>query len=367
MSDIRIIRWAHTIVHYCLYLKPGDIVAIQGTPLAAPLIEAVYQEALKVGALPVPIIELENLDEILLREGNDAQLGTPTPIARTMAEQANARLVISSRSNPRALSTVEPARLGKHRQSLYELSQLYRKREQDGVFRWCKTLYPTHGYAQEANMSLHEFEEYVYDICFLNEDDPIAHWKKLSVQQQRLVDWLAGHDRIQIKGPGTDLTLSVKDRIFINSDRKRNFPSGEIFTSPVEQSANGVVQFDIPTTYDNRAVEGVRLVFKDGKVVEASARQGEDFLQQMLNLDAGASYLGEFAFGNNQRVTHPTQNILFDEKMGGTIHMALGACYPETGGRNQSALHWDMICDLRTTGEVWVDDTLFLQNGTIVI
>ena len=367
MSDIRLERWAYTLVHYCLYLKPGDILAIHATPLATPLIEAVYRETLHVGAYPIPVIALEQLDEILLLEGNDAQLATPSPVAQLLAEKATARLHISSSSNPKALNNIDPTRAARRRQASYSLATTMRQREQAGEYRWCGTLYPTSGYAQEANMSLHDFEEFVFDICFLNDPDPIACWKELSIQQQRFVDWLIGHEQVRLLANGTDLTLSIKDRTFINSDGKRNFPSGEFFTGPVEHSANGVVQFDIPATYDGRAVEGVRLVFKEGKVVEANARQGNDFLQQMLQLDEGACYLGEFAFGNNLRVNRPTRNILFDEKMGGTVHMALGASYPETGGLNQSALHWDMICDLRTAGEVWVDDTLFLKDGRVVI
>lgn len=367
MSDVRIERWAYTLVHYCLYLKPGDILAIHATSLATPLIEAVYREALHVGAYPVPVITLESLDEIMLREGNDEQLATPSPIAQLLAEKATARLYISSSSNPRALNNIDPIRAAKRRQASYSLSVTMREREQAGKFRWCGTLYPTSGYAQEANMSLHDFEEFVYDVCFLNDADPIARWTELGLQQQRFVDWLVGHDQVRLLANGTDLTLSIKDRIFINSDGKRNFPSGEFFTGPVEQSVNGVVQFDIPATYDGRAVEGVRLVFKDGKVIEASAQQGNAFLQQMLELDEGARYLGEFAFGTNLRVNRPTRNILFDEKMGGTVHMALGASYPETGGVNKSALHWDMICDLRAAGEVWVDGTLFLKDGKVLV
>jgi aminopeptidase len=367
MHDIRIERWAHTLVHYCLYLQHGDILAIHATPLAAPLVEAVYREALHVGARPIPLIELETLDEILLREGSDEQLTLPSPVAQVMAEQANARLVISSRSNPKALSNIDPARGAKRRQSAHTIAHHFRQREQQGQFRWCGTLYPTTGYAQEATMSLGEFEEFVFDVCFLNDPDPIARWLELSQQQQRLVDWLVGHKQVHIIGEGTDLTLSIAGRTFINSDGKRNFPSGEFFTGPVEDSANGVIQFAIPASYDGRAVENVRLVFRDGRVSEASAQQGDDYLQQMLELDSGARFLGEFAFGNNTRMTRATKQILFDEKMGGTVHMALGASYPETGGLNQSALHWDMICDLRTSGEVWIDDTLFLKNGKILV
>ncbi|GER86027.1 aminopeptidase [Dictyobacter vulcani] len=367
MNDIRIERWAHALVHYCLYLKPGEILSIHATPLAAPLIEAVYREALNVGAHPVPVIALDELNEILLREGNDSQLTMPSPVALTLAEKANARLSIQSSSNPKALSNIPPDRGAKLRQASHAVASKFWKRERAGDFRWCGTLYPTTGYAQEANMSLKEFEEFVFDVCFLNDPDPIASWQELSRKQQHFVDWLVGKKNVHVLGEGTDLKLSIADRIFINSDGKRNFPSGEFFTGPIENSAEGVVQFDIPASYDGRAVEGVRLVFHEGKVVEASARQGNDYLQQMLNLDAGARYLGEFAFGNNMRVTHATKQILFDEKMGGTVHMALGSSYPETGGVNQSALHWDMICDLRTAGEVWIDDTLFLKNGKVLV
>ncbi|MBV9689712.1 MAG: aminopeptidase [Ktedonobacteraceae bacterium] len=367
MQDIRIERWAHTLVHYSLAIKAEETVAIQASPLATPLVEAVYREILRVGAYPVPVIELEPLEEILLCHGNNAQLSKPAPILQMLADHVDARLIISSQSNPKALSGVDPGRAAKRRQAMHEISSVYRKREQAGMFRRCATLYPTTGYAQDANMSLSEFEEFVFDVCFLNDQDPIAQWKALSAQQQRLVDWLVGHRQVHILGEGTDLTLSIGDRVFINSDGKRNFPSGEFFTGPVEDSANGVIHFDVPTNYDGHAVEGIRLVLREGKVVEASARQGQAYLQQMLELDAGARYLGEFAFGNNKRMNRVTKDILFDEKMGGTVHLALGASYPETGGVNQSALHWDMICDLRTSGEVWVDDTLFLKNGELLI
>ena len=367
MQDIRIERWAHTLIHYSLSVKAGETIAIHATPLAAPLVEAVYREILRTGAHPVPLIDLENLEEILLRQGSDAQLTKISPVSSALVESVDARLSIGSRSNTKALSGVEPDRTAKRRRALQGLSQAFRKREQAGNFRWSSTLYPTSGYAQDAEMSLHDFEEFVFDVCFLNDPDPIARWKELSVQQQRLVDWLVGHKQVHIKGERTDLTLSIQDRVFINSDGKRNFPSGEFFTGPVENSANGVIQFDIPSSYDGRTIEGVRLVFREGKVVEASARHGQDYLEHMLDMDAGARYLGEFAFGNNPRVDRSTKNVLFDEKMGGTVHLALGASYPETGGVNSSALHWDMVCDLRHNGEVWVDDALFLKDGKIQV
>ncbi|GAC1459992.1 MAG: aminopeptidase [Ktedonobacteraceae bacterium] len=367
MHDIRIERWARTLVNYSLYVKAGDIVTINATPAAAPLVEAVYREVLRVGAHPVPQITLESLHEILLREGNDAQLTLPSPTATALAEYVNAQLTIYSSSNTKALSGIAPERSALRRKALAATRGLMSKREQASEYRWSLTLYPTQSYAQDANMSLAEFEEFVFNACFLNDEDPAAQWKKLSEQQQRLVNWLKGHKKVHILGEGTDLTLTIQDRIFINSDGKRNFPSGEFFTGPVENSATGVISYEIPTTYDGHAVEGIRLVFHEGKVIEASARQGQEILHHMLDIDEGARYLGEFAFGNNSRIQRGIKNILFDEKIGGTVHLALGNSYSETGGVNHSALHWDMICDLRTAGEVWVDDTLFLKDGKLLV
>jgi aminopeptidase len=367
MQDIRIARWAHTLIHYCLALKPGETLSIRSTPLAAPLVEAVYRETLRVGAHPLPVIELESLEELLLREGSDDQIAKVHPYIIAASEQADARLTIAAKSNTRAMSNIDPARLAKRRQANYAAREAQRSREQAGKFRWSSTLYPTPAYAQDAEVSLSEFEEFVFDVCFLNDPHPIARWKEVSAQQQRLVDWLAGRKRVHILGKDTDLSLSIEGRVFINSDGRRNFPSGEFFTGPVENSANGVIKFDIPSSFDGHAFQGVRLVFRDGKVVEAGARQGQAFLDEMLALDEGARYLGEFAFGNNPRVYRSIKNTLFDEKMGGTVHLALGNSYPETGGLNHSALHWDMVCDLRTAGEVWVDDVLFLKDGKIVV
>ncbi len=364
MHDIRLERWAHTLVHYCLSLKEGDNVAIHATTLAAPLVEAVYREILRAGANPLPFVTLEHLDEILLQEASSRQIAQSYQVLSAMAPHIDARLVIYSEGNTRALTNVDPTRSALLRQAYAQVRTSMAEKEH---FRWALTLYPTLAYAQDAEMSLHDFEEFVFNVCFLNDADPSARWRAISVEQQRLVDWLAGHKDVHILGPQTDLRLSIDGRVFINSDGKRNFPSGEFFTGPVEKSANGVIQFDIPSSYNGRSVEGVRLVFREGKVVEATARQGQDYLESMLNLDEGARYLGEFAFGNNPGVVRATRNTLFDEKMGGTVHLALGNSYPETGGVNTSAVHWDMVCDLRQQGEVWIDGVLFLQNGKILV
>ncbi len=364
MHDVRIDRWAHTLVHYCLSLKEGDNISIHASSLAAPLVEAVYSEALHAGAHPIPFINLERLDEILLREANPGQIERSYQLYSAIAAQIDARLVILSDGNTKALTNIDPAQSARRSQAYAQVrEQLQQGRAVKEAARWCLTLYPTPAYAQDAEMSLHDFEEFVFDVCFLNDSDPIARWRAVSVEQQRLVDWLVGRKQARILGPNTDLRLSIEDRVFINSDGKRNFPSGEFFTGPVENSAEGVIQFDVPSSYNGRSIEGVRLVFHEGKVIEASARQGQQYLDKMLDLDDGARYLGEFAFGNNPGVLRATKNTLFDEKMGGTIHLALGNSYPETGGLNKSVVHWDMVCDLRQQGEVWIDDVLFLKDG----
>lgn len=366
MHDIRIDRWAHTLVHYCLSLKEDDNVSIHATSLAAPLVEAVYREILRVGANPLPFVTLEHLDEILLQEASSRQVEQSFQLVNAIAPRLDARLSILSDGNTKALTNVNPQRSAERSQAYAKVRALMGAREKAN-FRWALTLYPTMAYAQDAEMSLHDFEEFVFNVCFLNDEDPGARWQAVSVEQQRLVDWLAGRKQVHIVGSDTDLHLSIDGRVFINSDGKRNFPSGEFFTGPVEDSADGVIQFDVPSSHNGRAVEGVRLVFRAGKVVEASARQGQQYLESMLELDAGARYLGEFAFGNNPGVVRATKNTLFDEKMGGTVHLALGDSYPETGGRNHSSLHWDMVCDLRQQGEVWIDEQLFLKDGKILV
>jgi aminopeptidase len=366
MADIRLQRMAHILVHYSLSLKKGDRLAIDAGPVAAPLVREVVREALRVGAYPELFVQLPGIREIYLQEASDDQL-TYVPATRRMVyEKYETLLSISSDENTKELNEIDPARQARAQQAAHDLLQTFMQRSAAGSLRWCSTLFPTNAYAQDAGMSLSSFEEFVYHACFLNDEDPIARWQELSKQQQELVERLKGKREVHIVGPETDLTLSVAGRVFINSDGKRNFPSGEIFTGPVENSANGYIRFTFPASYNGRSVEDVRLRFENGVVVEATAAQGQDFLERMLSIDEGARRLGEFAFGNNRNVQRCTKNILFDEKIGGTIHLALGRSYPETGGVNESALHWDMVCDLRSGGEVRVDGEVFSKNGAFV-
>lgn len=372
LVDVRVSRWADTLVHYCLNVQPGEIVSIQSTPLAEPLIREVYRAVLQAGGYPLPSITLPSLRNILLDVGSDEQITWHSPIDGVLARAIDKRLRIAADPNPLTLANVAPAK-----QSLANSPPQIRNQVKANStatsatppkqISWCGTLWPTEGYAQLAGMSLAEFEEFVFASCFLNDPDPAARWIALGRQQQRYVDWLKGKQRIHVKAEGVDLALSIADRVFINSDGKRNFPSGEFFTGPVEDSVEGTIHFDIPSSRDGRIVRDVRLRFAGGRVVEAGAGEGEVYLLAMLDQDAGARRLGEFAFGNNFDITRGIINTLYDEKIGGTIHMALGESYPETGGVNHSAIHWDFIRDLRQGGEVWVDDILFLKDGKFVV
>lgn len=368
--DARIARWAETLVGYCLEVQPGHLVVINATPAAEPLVRAVTTQVLRAGGHPLAQIALPSVHETLLREGNDEQVTWLSPVRRLLAERADARLNIASETNTRQLAGIHPRRMRTAAQPERELRAIRNRREPAGSERWCLTLFPTQAYAQDADMSLADFEEFVYEACFLNSTDPAARWRELGARQQVAIDWLRGKREVRVISADTDLRLSIAGRGFRNSDGKRNFPSGEFFTSPVEDSVEGHIRFTIPSVVNGHAVQDIRLTFERGRVVEATAAQGQEYLDEMLAMDEGARGVGEFAIGNNPGIQHGIRNVLFDEKIGGTVHLALGNSYPETGGTNVSGLHWDMVCDLRPAaggGEVAVDDTLFLKDGRLVV
>jgi aminopeptidase len=241
------------------------------------------------------------------------------------------------------------------------------QRSASGELRWVVALYPTNAPAQDAEMSLSEYEDFVYGACMPDMEDPIGYWKRFSIKQQKFVDWMKEKKKIRVTGPETDLSFSIEGREFINCDGKNNMPDGEVFTGPIEDSMQGNVYFSYPAIYDEREVTGVRLWFEKGRVVKASAEKNEKFLLETLDTDEGARRVGEFAIGTNEGVTRFTRQILFDEKINGSFHMALGAGFPESGGCNESAIHWDMVCDLRRGGEILVDDKLLYKNGRFIL
>jgi aminopeptidase len=367
MAESMMDRWAGVLVNYSVGVKPGDVVAVAGGTTAEPLLRAVYREVVKAGGSPVLLPSLSGLQSTLLAEGSDEQLEFVSPIERFAAEIADASISIGAETNTKSNSAIDPARQRKFLTARAGVRKTFMARAASGALRWSSTLFPTNAYAQDADMSTEAFAEFIFNACKLNEPDPAAAWGVLRDEQQRLIDWLSDKDEVRIVAPDTDLTLSIKGRVWINSDGHRNFPSGEVFTGPIETSANGHIRFSFPVVTNGREVQDIRLKFENGKVLDASAAREEDYLIQTLDSDAGARFLGEFAFGTNFNITRFTKNILLDEKIGGTVHMALGAGYPDSGSVNLSAIHWDMICDLRAGGTVTVDGVPFLKDGRFLI
>ena len=367
LSDPRFETWAHVQVTYSLGVQPGETVAILGGAEAAPLLRAIARETLNAGGYPVMLPSLDGSMLDLLQFGTDEQLAWISPVERFVREQADCVITINAETNSRSLTSLDPARQRLHRSARGDLQRTFMQRASEGKVRWSLAAYPTDSAAQDAGMSTDEYAAFLFTACKLDREDPAAAWQELHAVQQRYIDWLTPRSEVHITGPDTDLTLSVGGRIWINSDGKRNFPSGEIFTGPLEDSANGHVRFSYPVITAGRQIEDIRLRFENGVVVEASAARNDDYLQAMLDSDPGARRLGEFAFGTNEDIQKFTGSILLDEKIGGTAHMALGSGYPDTLSVNRSSIHWDMICDLRDGGSVTVDGEPFLVDGRIVV
>ena len=367
MTDIRVEKLADLLVNYSVGVSRGDSVVIEGNTLSEPLVKAVYAKVLQAGGNPLLMVQPTGAEEIYYKYASEEQLQHVPPPEKLIIETYDARIVAWGIENTRALTSVDPDKTVMHSRSRRDLMKTALQREASGELRWVVALYPTNAPAQDAEMSLSEYEDFVYGACMPDMDDPIGYWRRFSVRQQKIVDWLKGKKRVHVTGLDTDLTLNIEGRKFINCDGKNNMPDGEVFTGPVEDSMQGNVYFSYPAIYDDREVTGVRLWFENGKVVRASAEKNEQFLLKMLDTDDGARYVGEFAIGTNEGITRFTRQILFDEKINGSFHMALGTGFPETGSRNESAIHWDMVCDLRQGGEIRVDDELLYKDGKFVL
>lgn len=341
--------FAQLLCDWCIDVRAGDQVLVRMTVHAMPLVRAVYRTLLARDAWPLVRFSPEELAEDFYRHAHPGQLDAVAPIELAEAQTADALISIQAPSNTRALAGIDPTlitRVGRARRALQE-AQL--------ALRWCGTQWPTAALAQQAGMSESDYTEFLRRALFLDRPDPQAAWRELSTHQQRLVERLSLAREIHIEAEGTDLRLHVDGRTWVNSDGKHNMPSGEVFTGPLEDSAQGTIRFTIPSSPRGVAVEGVQLTFVDGEVVAASAERGEDYLRAALDTDAGSRLLGELGIGTNRGIDRPTGSILLDEKMAGTVHLALGRSYPETGGTNVSALHWDLICDLREGGQLIAD------------
>jgi aminopeptidase len=341
--------FASLLCDWCLEVGSGQQVLIVASTLASSPVRALHREVLIRGGWPLVRVAPPGLAEDFYRVAGDAQLDGFAPLELTEVEQIDAYVRIDAPANTRALAAVDPAVIARAARARSPIQETRLRR------RWCGTIWPTSALAQEAGMSTEDYTEFLTRALFLDRPDPVDAWRELSARQAGLVERLRDAREVHIEAEGTDLRLRVDERLWINSDGRRNMPSGEVFTGPLERSATGTIRFTVPTGPRGVTVEGVELTFADGEVVSARAGRGDAYLQAALQTDAGARYLGELGIGTNPGIDRATGHILLDEKMAGTVHLALGRSYPETGGTNASALHWDLICDLRNGGRISVD------------
>ncbi len=367
MHDPRLDKLADILVRYSTRIKKGDLVEIRSDPSGMPLVAAVFDRVLQAGGHPFWTARSEQLTDAMLMDGSDEQLAYVSPIEHHCNETVDAYIGVWADVNTKSLGAVDPARLAKSRAARKDLMARFLARAAEGSLRWVGTQFPTHASAQDAEMSLSQYADFVFRAGLLHLPNPVAAWEEVFERQERVREYLQGKKEVHFQAPardghdGTDLRVNVDGGIWVNCAGQENFPDGEVFAGP--QGADGHVNYSFPAVYNGREVEGVRLVFKGGRVVDASASKGEDFLIAMLDQDEGARTMGEIAIGTNYGITEFSKNTLFDEKIGGTFHAACGAGYPESGSTNESGLHWDMVCDLRQGGSIEADGERFHENG----
>lgn len=363
MRGDRLEALARVVVRYSTRVQPGDLCVVDAPAYCSDFLVAVSREIIRAGGHPVTRIELDGASEQFLREASTETLEWIDPASEVVSERSDVRIVLDAEWNTRALASADPDRLARRSRARSGLTKRFMERGAAGELRWTVVGYPTESAAQDAGMSLHDYEELLAKTCLLDDPDPVARWEEIDLELRRVADFLGGVRDLRFVAEGTDLRMSVAGRHWFPSSGRENFPDGEVFTGPVETSVEGTIRFSFPAVYRSREVEGVALRFAGGEVVEATATSGQEYLRAMIAQDEGARRVGEIAFGLNKSLQEFTRSTLLDEKIGGTVHLALGASYPETGGLNESALHWDMVCDLRSGGEVWADGRLVYRDG----
>jgi len=375
MRDSRLTKLADVLVNYSTKVKPGELVAVAAEPSAMPLTEAVTEAVLKAGGNPFWLPRSEALTELLLTHGTDEQLKYVSPITVDITEKIDVQIGFWCQVNTKYMGRMDPKRAAIQQAARKPVFKRFMERSAKNELRWVGTAYPTQASAQDAEMSLTQYEEFVFRAGLLHLENPAAEWTAIHDRQEKVREYLQTKKSVRFRLPpsegnyGTDLTVSVDGSTWINCSGSHNFPDGEVFAG--RKGVEGYVNYTFPAVYNGREVQGVRLVFRGGRVVEASATKGEDYLIQMLDLDAGARTLGEIAIGTNYAIKEFSKNTLFDEKIGGTFHAAVGAGYPESGSNNESGLHWDMVCDLRSGpsragGTIEADGVVFHRDGKFV-
>ena len=371
MRDSRLDKLAKVIVHYSTGVKPGQLVRLTGEPVATPLLEAIYEECIKAGAHVHFKCAPDSLQEIFFKHASDEQLQHVSPLALEEVKTIDVSIGLWAETNTKALTGVDPKKQALASSARKPIFKTFMERAAEGSLKWCGTLYPTQASAQDAEMSLADYEDFVFKAGMLHLDDPVAAWQQIEARQQKVADYLNGKKEVHFKtDAGTDLLVNVEGMTWINCGGHENFPDGEVFTGPnlnaPDGGVNGIVKYSFPAVHNGREVHDIELTFEKGRVVDAKASRNLDFLLSMLDQDEGARNLGEIAIGTNYSITQYTKNTLFDEKIGGTFHAAVGAGYPESGNTNESGLHWDMVCDLRPGGTITVDGEIISRNGKFV-
>src|SRR3954454_1699930 len=367
MRDPRVEALAQILVRYSTKVQKGDVCSIASTTAAEPLVQAVYEEVLRAGGLPIMQLQTSGSQAAFYDLATDEQLDWVAPTTAWAVENADVHISVMASLNTRELSQADPKKQARAQRARKTIMETSMRRAAEDSYRWSLTLFPTHAYASEAGMSLPAYEDFYYAACLALDGDPVSAWERQSEQTRHLTEWIQGREEVRIQAEGTDITLGVAGRSWIPCVGEHNMPDGEFFTGPVEDSVNGEICFSFPASYGGRTVSGVCLRLEDGKVVEATAERSEDFLHEMLDADEGARRLGELGIGTNFGIATGTREILLDEKIGGTVHSAVGMSYPETGGQNNSAVHWDMVCDLRTGGSITVDGEELQRDGRFLV
>jgi aminopeptidase len=349
---------------YCVPVSEGKKIGIIGNVTAAPLIQQVFKHVLLKGGHPEPRLILDGLDELLYIHASDKQLTFVSPFVKYFYSEIDAIIQIFAENNTRRLSNVPPKKLKERAAAGREVVEIHVKRhlKRGG---WTLLPYPTQGFAQEAEMSQFEYQDFIAKACFLDKQNPVKEWKKLSKTQEKIAQRLNEAKKLRFIGEDTDLKLNVDGRRWVNCDGHLNMPDGEVFTTPIENSAEGHIRFTYPGIYMGREVQDIVLTFKKGKVTKAEAKKGQDLLREIIKTDDGAEKIGEIAIGTNTGIDKFTKNMLFDEKMGHCIHLALGLAPPESGGKNQSSIHWDILKDMRK-GEIYADNELVYEKGKFI-
>ena len=363
----RIKKHAEVLLKYSLDIKKGEKIVIVGDIVTLPLIKESYRLAVELGALPQVMINSEELKEILLKRGSEEQIKYVPDSVKKGFETVDVVLSFFGGANTRMLSNVNPEKLKLSAQGSSEITKIFFERVAKKELRWCGTMFPNQANAQEANMSVSEYEDFVYGAGYIDREDPVAEWKEIEKKQECICKILNGKKHLRIVSKDTDLNMSIEGRKWVNCCGRVNFPDGEVFTGPAEDSVEGHIRFSFPGIYGGREIEDIQLTFERGKVIKATAAKGQELLEQLLETDKGARYVGEIAAGTNYNIKKFTKHMLFDEKIGGTVHLAIGRSIPESLGKNQSAIHWDMLCDMKKGGEIYADGELVYKDGKFLI